>query len=147
MAGITDLPNELLLMIFPHLPLQALLAARAVCHKWRFLAPLASLHPTRRRLLALYDALVASPAFLATRPLVTPYLTPFDRDAYVAALPHTAPPELTTFILEWPARAAVACLWPGLDARFNMSDVPVFASRKPARNCLAAERYNLPSIP
>ena len=48
------------------------------------------------------------------------------------------------WLLEWPARAAISCLWPGLDAAFNMSQ-DIFASRRDARNCLTPkpEVHNL----
>lgn len=144
MARITDMPNELLLMVYPLLPLQALIATRGVCRKWRHLAPLSDIHPTRRKLLGLYESFVNSPAFLATRSLIEPHLCNFDRQAYVSALPESTPEDLRMWLLEWPARAAIACLWPGLDAKFNMSE-DIFASRRDARNCLAPkpEVHNL----
>ncbi|THG97997.1 hypothetical protein EW026_g4113 [Hermanssonia centrifuga] len=135
MAAITDLPNELLLMVFPHLPLQALIAARGVNNKWRHLAPVSDIHPIRRKLLDLYQSFVASPAFLVTRPLIEPHLCNFDRDAYLAALPESTPEDFKMWLLEWPARAAIACIWPGLDTKFNMSE-DIFVSRKDTRNCL-----------
>ena len=46
-----SLPNELLLFIFPLLPLTSLAAARAVCRRWRSLVGAAPLPPARRRLL------------------------------------------------------------------------------------------------
>ncbi|KAI0810785.1 hypothetical protein BC629DRAFT_1003594 [Irpex lacteus] len=135
MAGATDLPNELLLMIFPLLPLQALIAARAVSHKWRHLAPLSDIHPTRRKLLSLYDQFVTSPAFHVTRPIIEPHLCSFDRNAYVSALPKATPEDFRMWLLEWPSRAAIACLWPGLDSKFNMSE-DIFISRRDKRNLL-----------
>lgn len=124
-----------LIMVYPHLPLQALIATRGVCRKWRNLAEVSHIHPTRRKLLGLYESFVHSPAFLATRPLIEPHLCTFDREAYVSALPASTPDDLRMWLLEWPARAAIACLWPGLDAKFNMSE-DIFASRRDARNCL-----------
>ena len=135
MAGATDLPNELLLMIFPLLPLQPLIAVRAVNHKWRHLALLSDINPTRRKLLALYDQFVASPAFHVTRPIIEPHLCSFDRNAYVSALPEATPEDFKMWLLEWPARAAIACLWPGLDSKFNMSE-DIFVSRRDKRNLL-----------
>ncbi|KAI0344932.1 hypothetical protein BDW22DRAFT_1353749 [Trametopsis cervina] len=135
MTGVADLPNELLLMIFPHLPLQALIAARAVNHKWRHLAPLSEIHPTRRKLLQLYDQFVTSPAFHLTRPFIEPHLRSFDRQTYAAALPQSTPEDFNMWLLEWPARATIASLWPGLDAKFNMSE-DVFVYRRDTRNLL-----------
>jgi hypothetical protein len=140
MAGAIDMPNELLLVVFPLLPLQALIAARAVNRKWRHLAPLSDIHPVRRKLLHLYDQFLASPAFHVTRPIIEPHLTSFDRNAYVSALPEATPEDFKMWLLEWPARAAIACLWPGLDSKFNMSE-DIFASRRDKRNCLVPEPH------
>jgi len=135
MAGATELPNELLLMIFPFLPLQALIAARAVNQKWRHLTPLSDIDYTRRKLLRLYDQFITSPAFHVTRPFIEPHLCSFDRAAYVSALPESTPEDLRMWLLEWPSRAAIACLWPGLDSKFNMSE-DIFIFRRDTRNCL-----------
>lgn len=137
MAGMNDLPNELLLMVFPHLPLQALIAARGVNHKWRQLAPISDINPIRRRLLHLYDQFITSPAFHVTRPFIQPHLCSFDRTSYVSALPESTPADLKMWLLEWPGRAAIACLWPGLDSKFNMSE-DIFAHRRGTRNCLVS---------
>lgn len=135
MTCISDLPNELLLLIFPYLPLQALIACTGVARLWRHLAPLSALDPTRRSLFELYHEITASPAFLPTRATILPHLRPFDRAAYVAQLPAGISAEFRLWLLEWPARATVACIWPGLDAAFAMSS-DAFACRKGASNGL-----------
>ncbi|CAA7260932.1 unnamed protein product [Cyclocybe aegerita] len=75
------------------------------------------LNAIRRRLLALYDTVINSPDFYASRPWTIVHLEPFDREAYIAALEsqHPAiPSEFRLFILEWPERAAIRSIWPGL---------------------------------
>lgn len=113
-----SLPVELHLAIHAHLPLPALLAARAVCTSWHALIPGTHLPPARRRLLSLYLRAVRSPAFQATRARTAKSLEPFDRHQLVATLrkgnhAHALPEEFEMWLTEWPAKAAFGGLWPG----------------------------------
>ncbi|KAJ7137649.1 hypothetical protein C8R46DRAFT_876065, partial [Mycena filopes] len=115
------LPNELLLQVFPYLPLKALISARGVDTFWRALVLLAELDPVRRSLLDLYLRTIESPAFTRTRPWVLANLHSFDREAYIDALldqHNYVPREFRLWILEWPARAVVGCAWPGLPSAY-----------------------------
>jgi hypothetical protein len=89
-SQMADLPNELLLEFFSYLPLKGLIAARGVSRTWRNLVPLSEIPPARRALLKLYDDIIQTPDFLASRKLIMYSLSrstsPFDRTAYVAAL-------------------------------------------------------------
>lgn len=109
-----DLPTELVLLIQGHMTLPTLVAARGVCRVWRSLIPGPHIPPARRALLALLLDLLASPAFLATRPAVLPHLRPFSRAALLARLPPPVPADFRTWVLEWPARAALGHVWPAL---------------------------------
>jgi len=112
-----DLPNEILLHAFRFFPLKALIIGRTVSQDWRRLIPLADISPIRRALLDFYLTLVSSPIFPQTRPWVLANLQPFDRQAYIDDLMRQHPyvPEaFRVWILEWPARAVIGCVWPGL---------------------------------
>ncbi|KAJ7476832.1 hypothetical protein B0H11DRAFT_1675747, partial [Mycena galericulata] len=116
-----DLSNEVLLQIFPHLPFKSNIAARGVSRVWRQLVPLAEINPARSGLLDLYLKIIESPVFHMTRPWLLANLRPFDREAYIDALlsQHDYLPEdFRIWILEWPAKAAIACCWPGLPATY-----------------------------
>lgn len=117
MTQILDFPNELLLKIYPHLPLQGLITAQGVCQKWRQLVPLSDIPTHRRAFYEFYMKLIQSPLFFRTRPWVLANLRPFDRQAFLDTLleqyPYL-PEEFTLWILEWPARAVIGCCWPGL---------------------------------
>ncbi|CAA7260937.1 unnamed protein product [Cyclocybe aegerita] len=113
----TELPNELWLHSFSFMALKTLILSRSICTTWRRLVPLADLDPTRRRLIDLYDTVINSPYFLSTRPWTVTHLQLFDREAYIAALESQypfIPPDFRMFILEWPGRAAIRSIWPGL---------------------------------
>ncbi len=61
--------------------------------------------------------MINTPGFLNTRGWTLDNLEPFDRQAYIDALlsQHPAIPEdFRIWILEWPARLAIGCMWPGL---------------------------------
>ncbi|CAA7260934.1 unnamed protein product [Cyclocybe aegerita] len=116
-SAAAELPNEIWLHCFLFMTLKALIASRGVCKTWRQLVPLADLDPIRRRLLDLYDTVINSPHFYESRPWTVAHLEPFDREAYIAALESqypAIPPEYRLFILEWPERAAIRSIWPGL---------------------------------
>ncbi|CAL1715447.1 unnamed protein product [Somion occarium] len=116
-----DLPNELLLEIYPLLPLKGLIAARGVSRRWRSLVTEADLKPARRRLLELYLEVIKCPAFLATRADIVPHLKPFDRKAYLGHISEAAQPpeEFEMWVNEWPARAAIGWVWPGLNCEVH----------------------------
>jgi len=110
------LPNELLLELFPLLPLKSLIAARGVCLTWRDLVPLSTLSPARRALLDLYYDVIQMPYFLASREDVISALVPFDREAHIKSLEYrlniTFPDEFRLWILEWPSKAVFGMAWP-----------------------------------
>ena len=108
-----------MLLIFPLLPLDTLIATRGVSRRWRALVPAASLCPLRRRYLEFFQKLVHSPAFGAAATRVRPHLRKFDREDYLAALADTGsaavPEEFALWVREWPERAVYGWMWPGLD--------------------------------
>ncbi|PSR74993.1 hypothetical protein PHLCEN_2v9407 [Hermanssonia centrifuga] len=108
------MPDELILVIHSHFPLSTLIAARGTCRLWRSLIPGTHIPIARRRLLELYIRAIHSPAFKATRPLILPYLQHFDRHRYLSRLPPNLPEEFRCWILEWPAKAVLGSIWPGL---------------------------------
>ncbi|KII94394.1 hypothetical protein PLICRDRAFT_426471 [Plicaturopsis crispa FD-325 SS-3] len=151
---ISDLPPELLLEIFAHLPhLKSLIAAQGVSRDWRRLLPLSNIRPARRALLELYMHAVNSPSFLATRATILPHVVPFDREAYLENLcytPDTLPEQFRLWILEWPARATIGRLWPGVEGdeglrqRFpgkNFLSIPLYSDRtyELFTNCMMAD--------
>ncbi|KIJ64407.1 hypothetical protein HYDPIDRAFT_111721 [Hydnomerulius pinastri MD-312] len=113
-------PNELMLELFAYLPLRSLIAARGVCTKWRRFVDLSNLLPVRRRLLDFYLLAIKSPSFLAARQMIVPQLQVFDREEYLGKLlvNFVLPEEFEFYIREWPAKAAVSWVWPGLDNTF-----------------------------
>ncbi|KAJ7154656.1 hypothetical protein C8R46DRAFT_1297191 [Mycena filopes] len=119
MPEVRDFPPEISLQIFPHMRLKGLISARGVSKRWRELISLADIHPARVGLLKLYQKTVHDPLFLRTRLWTLGNLYPFDRQAYIDALlaqHNYIPDDFRFWILEWPARAAIACAWPGLPA-------------------------------
>ena len=124
MPSIPELPTEIVLIIQGFLPLQTLIKARGVCRLWRSLIPGSHLPAARRRLLEFYLRAIRSPAFLATRPRIQAHLKPFDRERLLARLPPSVPEEFRTWVLEWPARAAVGHIWPGLHNMAHRKDTP-----------------------
>ncbi|KAJ7137635.1 hypothetical protein C8R46DRAFT_611467 [Mycena filopes] len=117
MPDFDDFPPEIPLQIFPHMHLKGLISARGVSKRWRELISLADIHPARIGLLELYQRTIHDPRFLDTRPWTLENLRPFDRQAYIDALlaQHSyIPDDFRFYVLEWPARAAIACAWPGL---------------------------------
>ncbi|KAL0961141.1 hypothetical protein HGRIS_006113 [Hohenbuehelia grisea] len=121
-------PNELWLEIIPHLELKPLIAIRCTSRVLRTFAASADIHPYRKSFLSIYLDLIDRPWFLATRPWLLENLRPFDRQAYlddIAAFPDVYIPEdFAMWILEWPERAVIRCLWPGLpfDQGFDLRD-------------------------
>ncbi|KAJ7499938.1 hypothetical protein FB451DRAFT_1008621, partial [Mycena latifolia] len=103
------------------LPLKFRIAAHGVSKLWRHLAPLADIISPRRGLLDLYFKIIESPVFERTRPWLLKNLRPFDREAYIAVLleqHNYLPDDFRIWILEWPAKAVIACCWPGLPAKY-----------------------------
>ena len=121
-----ELPKELLLEIFSYLPLQELLLVQGTCHLWYQLTPEAKMPPERRDLLLFYRKIVKSSAFLWQRSLVAANLKYFDRKGFLESLGKEyrdwpwsnekcyIPADYRMWIMEWPTRAALGCLWPGL---------------------------------
>lgn len=114
MITLMDLPDELLLLILGHLPLTSLIVARGVCKLWRSLIPGSQIPAYRRRLLELYLRAIESPAFLSTRKDILARTFAFHRRAYVDSLPQDIPDDLRCWVLEWPERAVIGLLWPGI---------------------------------
>lgn len=114
-----SLPMELHLAIQSHLPLSALLTARAVCKAWHSLIPGSHIPSPRLRLLKLYLHAVHSPAFLATRESVSKRLEDFDREKMLRSIEkgtkgESVPEEFAIWLTEWPAKAVFGGIWPGL---------------------------------
>jgi hypothetical protein len=117
MAAISQIPIELLFYVFSYLDLKSLIAAHAVCRRWRGLVPTSNIAPSRRALFELYLQIVSSPYFPQTRPWLLKRLKHFDREAYLATLldqHNYLPEDFCLWILEWPACAAFGRIWPGL---------------------------------
>lgn len=144
MAHILDLPTELHLLILPHLPLHSLVYARNTCHLWRELVPVTPLPLQRRKLLHLYDTLSSIPAFQESRRLAKNHIRPgfgdVERQAYVDALPQNVGEEFKCWILEWPADAVIAALWPALQPSYNMNE-DIFSYRCDIVNRMAQASF------
>jgi len=124
-----NLPTELLLEIFSHLPLKSLIAARGVHQNWRRLVLLANLHLARRALLELYLSSIESASFISSRGLMLPHIRYFDRVAYIDRLREQyrnalLPDEFVFWILEYPTRATTSWIWPGLDGAWCSETSP-----------------------
>ncbi|KAH9487407.1 hypothetical protein JR316_0001482 [Psilocybe cubensis] len=116
-ATLHSLPVEIMLHIFSHLEIKPYLFSRGVCKEWQHLLPLADIHPVRRRLVELYLKMVNTPNFIDTRTWIVDNLQPFDRQAYIDTLLSqypAIPEEFRVWLLEWPEKATVNCIWPGL---------------------------------
>ncbi|KAJ3489711.1 hypothetical protein NLI96_g1917 [Meripilus lineatus] len=123
---ISDLPNELFLVIFSGLPLPSLISARDVSQRWRDLVAAADIGPTRKKLLQLYFQVITSPALEPCRRELTPYLQSFNRQQFLhsrqSSIGATSlPEEFALWILEWPSHAVFSWLWPGLPPDPNTS--------------------------
>jgi len=111
------LPQMLLLHCFSCMDLKCLIFSRCVCSDWRRMVPPSNIHATRRRFLELYDRMLANDLFLESRTWTLDNLIPLDRHSYLATLrsqctgPEAEIPEdFEMYILEWPARMAIACM-------------------------------------
>ncbi|PPQ92217.1 hypothetical protein CVT25_008990 [Psilocybe cyanescens] len=112
-----SLPVEILLHMFSFLQLKPYIISHGVCKDWKNLLPLAEIHPTRRRLLALYHKIINTPYFERSLTWSLDNLEPFDRQAYIDSLLSqypAIPEEFRMWILEWPDRLVIACMWPGI---------------------------------
>lgn len=115
------LPNELLIHIFALLPLKGLIRARTICVNWRTLVLATPISQTRRELLDFYYFTISSPSFLPTR---TRYVSSgceetITREDFLhfllAEAPYNPLPEsFQMWLEEWPTRAIIADVWPGL---------------------------------
>ena len=114
----STLPTELLLRIFFYFELQDLIRSRAICTEWRTLVLAANKLPARQSMFNLYFELVASPWFLKTRSWLLANLKPqFNRQLHINRLLTqypSLPEDFRLWVLEWPARAVIANIWPGL---------------------------------
>ncbi|KAJ8514736.1 hypothetical protein ONZ45_g7763 [Pleurotus djamor] len=112
-----QLPTELLFRIFTYFPLATLLIARGVSQQWRSVLNSAAIHPIRRELMDIYLTCIRESWFLDSRSWTVDNLSTFDRQAYARALlghyPYL-PESFLIWLLEWPAKAAFAWVWPGL---------------------------------
>ena len=117
---IHSIPNELMLDIFPLLPLTALIHSRNVSHQWRNFVDVSFILPSRRALLDLYFEVIKSPSFLQSRELLLPQLNDLDRAEYINSIESETsvplPDEFRMWVLEWPLKAISTWLWPGLDS-------------------------------
>ncbi|PPQ92218.1 hypothetical protein CVT25_008992 [Psilocybe cyanescens] len=103
--------------MFSFLELKPYIISHGVSKYWQSLLPLAKLHPTRRRLLALYHKIINTPHFEKSLPWSLDNLEPFDRQAYIDSLLSqypAIPEEFCMWILEWPDRLVIASRWPGI---------------------------------
>lgn len=115
-----QVPDELLLLIVSYFPLKSLIRARGVCRLWRSIIPGSHIPAFRRGLLELYLRLIASPVFLPSRKQILAQRCYWSRDAYLAQLPAGVPDDFRCWVLEWPERALLGLVWPGLRHSRNM---------------------------
>ena len=125
-TGGSKFPNELVLLIISDLTLQSLIQFRSASRTFSQLVKAAQITASRRELLAFYDEIVQSEAFVESRAIVTSLLRPFDRELYLAIIQaHSGeaywglPEVFKTWILEWPAKAVTSPAWPGLALSSN----------------------------
>ncbi|KAK0618661.1 hypothetical protein DIS24_g11644 [Lasiodiplodia hormozganensis] len=113
------LPPELKMNIASHLQLRELILLRNASRCWQTLINnnLSLIPRSRRKLLGLWDDTLRSPYFLPSRHSVTADLYDFDRRQYLASISHglPLPEEFEVWVLEWPAKAVIGWMWPGLD--------------------------------
>ncbi|KAI0782073.1 hypothetical protein C8Q75DRAFT_535924 [Abortiporus biennis] len=141
--GVMRIPVELILLILSFADLKTLIHCQGVSSHWRnlILHTQNDIPPARIKLLHFYNKLVKSQVFYYTRPYILPHLNKFDRQLYVSRLPpstSTTPDEFKTWILEWPDKAVIGWLWPGLSGKHaNVdSDIPGFSLDKRGINLL-----------
>jgi len=105
----------------------------------------ADILPLRRSFLDFYLKAIDYHTFLPSRPWVLKNLVSFDRKAFISRLESTfpyIPEDFKLWILEWPARAVVGPVWPGLPSRcrsdrmwrntaINMLSVSGFPEHRP----------------
>ena len=80
----------------------------------------ANISPLRRSYLDFYLKAIDYHTFLPSRPWVLENLVSFDREAFISRLESTfpyIPEDFKLWILEWPAKAVVGPVWPGLPSR------------------------------
>lgn len=115
------LPVELEVLCLSFMTVECLIFSSLVCSRWRGLARIADVHPTRRRLFNLYRLMMdrPKPDKLARRYLRQHLDHAFDREAYIHALErqnpvYGLPEEFRMWVLEWPAKLCINGIWPGL---------------------------------
>ncbi|TCD67490.1 hypothetical protein EIP91_012351 [Steccherinum ochraceum] len=119
-ATIHSLPPELMLSIFPSMPLKSLIHARGVSKEWRHFIDVSFIYPARRTLLEFYYQVIKSPSFLESRKHLISQLRDLDREEYISTIESETnvplPDEFRLWVLEWPLKAVPTWLWPGLDS-------------------------------
>jgi hypothetical protein len=136
MMSIFKLSTELKSMVISLLDLQSLINLRQTCSTWKRVIDDASkldnvLQPARAKLLRLYLDLRTYESFRASRKVIWEDLKSFDRqkwlDGFAADMNRESPDrnlvlpeEFATWILEWPERAVIGWVWPGLDGAFDV---------------------------
>ena len=119
-----QVPDEVLLLILSYFPLPSLIRARGVCKLWRSVVPGSHIPAFRRGLMQLYLRLLDSPAFLPTRKPILSQRCPWNREAYLTQLSKELPDDFRCWVLEWPERAILGLVWPGLRHSRNMFSEP-----------------------
>jgi hypothetical protein len=122
MLTINEISPEIVSEIVSHLPLTSLVRALGVSRRWRATPLLPPIHPIRQSLYNLFLEALCSPGLAKAQHWIDLHLTSFDREHYVACLRQQydcIPPEFEMWILEWPARAAIGFVWPGLPKYFR----------------------------
>ncbi|EKM56192.1 uncharacterized protein PHACADRAFT_257272 [Phanerochaete carnosa HHB-10118-sp] len=115
-----QVPDELLLLIVSYFPLTTLIRARGVCKLWRSVIPGSHIPTYRRSLVKLYLRLIDSPIFLPTRKQILDQRCYWSRETYLSQLPKELPDDFRCWVLEWPERAILGLVWPGLRHTRNM---------------------------
>ncbi|GME21949.1 F-box domain cyclin-containing protein [Neofusicoccum parvum] len=143
-TSLDGLPLDIKLRIVESCELTGLIKLRCVSRAWRNLVletDISLLNPTRRALLDLYDFALDSKWFQHSRRHIIPDIQHFDRRQYLEDLPGTSvPEEFEMWIREWPEKAVIGWLWPGLEDWAPSFDKPDDEWwRIDARNFLSAE--------
>ncbi|KAJ8456781.1 hypothetical protein ONZ45_g18580 [Pleurotus djamor] len=136
------LPNELLLQLIGYFSVTTLIISQGLSKEWRQLVSAAEIHPIRRQLIDIYLSCIDQSWFRDSRPWTVANLRPFERRAYIDALLSQYPylPEsFQIFIMEWPAKAAIGGVWPGLPEVTHDEVGPVTRNRF-GRNMLNADK-------
>lgn len=115
---VLDLPPEIFANVLSHLDLVSLIRIRCVNWTWRHI-PLNELDPIRLALYQLYLAAISGSGLQRAKTWIEEHLEPFDRAAHLSQIRWqlgdlSMPEEFRVWLCEWPAKAAIAFMWPGL---------------------------------